>query len=217
MRTPQRWTGIRSRIVRALPLRLKLFLAPSRQGPIVQDLMNRGLVTVGRHTYPRVPPVIYYPGDTAKVRIGSYTSIAGGCQLLPGGEHRTDWITTFPLRIQFDVPGKYLDGSPHSKGDIEIGNDVWLAKNSMVLSGVTIGDGAVVAAGAVVANDVPPFAMVAGVPARIVRFRFSDSQISALLRISWWDWDENFVLERIDDLCSANVDAFIRKYGMPRA
>jgi chloramphenicol O-acetyltransferase type B len=82
----------------------------------------------------------------------------------------------------------------------------------VILSGVTVGDGAVVAAGAVVTTDVPDYAIVAGVPAKVIRYRFAPEQIRALLTIQWWDWDDDTIRERCADLSSPDVDAFIGKY-----
>lgn len=206
-----RWVALR------LPVPVKRVLLGQRRPPNVHDHIRAGRVTVGRHTYPRTPPVIYYPGDKASVHIGAFTSIAGGCEILAGGEHRPEWVTSFPLRIILDLPGKYADGHPGSKGDITIGNDVWLGKNSIVLSGVSIGDGAVVAAGAVVTSDVSPYAIVGGVPAKLLRLRFSAEQIEELMRIAWWEWTDAEVRERCDDLSSPDVDSFISKYRVGRS
>ncbi|WP_211753193.1 CatB-related O-acetyltransferase [Nocardioides lianchengensis] len=177
------------------------------------QLMKQGVVTVGRHTYPNPPPVAYYTGDTAHVRIGAFTSIAAGAELLAGGEHRADWVTTFPLRIRLDLPGKLQDGQPGSKGDIVVGNDVWIGRHARVMSGVTIGDGAVVAAGAVVTGDVAPYSVVGGVRAKHLKYRIEPDLIPAMLRIAWWEWPDDVIRERVDDLSSPDIAAFVEKYG----
>jgi len=92
-----------------------------------------------------------------------------------------------------------------------IGNDVWMGRNATVIAGVSIGDGAVIAAGAVVTKDVPPYAIVGGIPAKIIRYRFAPEQIEALLRIRWWDWDDRTIANRFDDFL--DIDSFIRKYS----
>jgi acetyltransferase-like isoleucine patch superfamily enzyme len=191
-------------IKKALPL-------PGRPATI-QQLMAVGVVTVGRHTYPNPPPVAYYKGDTAEVHIGSFTSIASGVEILAGGNHHTDWVSTFPLRIRMDLPGKLLDGQPGTKGDIHIGSDVWLGRHSRVMSGVTIGHGAIVAAGAIVTKDVPPYAIVGGVPAKVLKYRMEPEQIDAMLRIAWWGWSDDEIRSRVDDLSSPDFDGFIRKF-----
>jgi acetyltransferase-like isoleucine patch superfamily enzyme len=155
---------------------------------------------------------VAYRGDVASVRIGSFTSIATGVEIVPGGGHNIDWVTTFPLRLKFRLPGALEDGHPASKGPIVIGSDVWLGRNSLVLSGVAIGDGAVVAAGAVVASDVPAYAIAGGVPAKVLRYRFAPHQISALQRIRWWEWSDEDIASRAGLLCSTDVDEFIRRY-----
>ena len=93
-----------------------------------------------------------------------------------------------------------------------IGNDVWIGYGAKILGGISIGDGAVVAAWSVVTKSVPPYTIVAGVPARPLRRRFDQEIIESLLRIRWWDWDDTVVLERIDDLTSNDLVAFTRKY-----
>ena len=199
-----------------IPNSAKRLLPLPGRPPTVRNLMNRGIVTIGRHSYPDPPPVVYYVGDTARVSIGSFTSIAAGAELLAGGEHHTDWITTFPLRIRLDLPGKLEDGQPGSRGDIIIGDDVWLGRHCRVMSGVTIGSGAIVAAGAagaVVTKDVAPYAVVGGVPARVLRMRYDDEQIEALLKIKWWEWSDKTIRERVGELSSPNISEFIRKYS----
>ena len=158
---------------------------------------------MGRHSY-SPPDVIVYANETyeMKVQIGAFCSIATDVHFMPGGNHRTDTVTSFPLRSMSDLPGALEDGTPWTKGDIVVGNDVWIARGARILGGVTIGDGAVVAAYTVVTRDVEPFSIVAGNPARHRRYRFNPEQIAALQRIAWWDWDDELVLAHVDDLAS---------------
>ena len=158
------------------------------------------------------PEVLLYKGDSSKVFIGSYCSIGADVQLIPGGNHRVDWVTTWPVRARLHLEGAFRDGHPASKGDIRIGNDVWIGRGARVLSGVTIGNGAVVGAFSVVASDVPAYAIVVGNPASVRRYRFNEAQIRDLTQIGWWSWSENLVADRVDDLCSPDVDRFIEKY-----
>jgi acetyltransferase-like isoleucine patch superfamily enzyme len=171
-----------------------------------------GFLSVGHRSYGE-PQVLLYPGDTAKVRIGRYCSIANGATFVPGGNHRTDWVTTYPLRAMLELPGALTDGHPATKGDIVVADDVWLGAECRVLSGVTIGAGAVVGLAAVVTTDVRPYAVVAGNPAREVGRRFGDSVVEALLQIAWWEWTDEQVEARVGELCSPDIEAFIRRYA----
>ena len=142
-------------------------------------------ITVGDHTYglKRECFFSYHPDD--RVVIGKFCSIADGVKFV-FGNHSVENITTFPLQALC------FGGPPHadaiSKGPIEIEHDVWIGANALILSGVKIGHGAVVAAGAVVTRDVPPYAVVGGVPAKLIKFRFREDQILDLQKIAWWDW-----------------------------
>lgn len=120
-----------------------------------------------------------------------------------------NWITTFPVRIAFSDPLACKDGLPASKGKTIIGNDVWIGYRAVVLSNVTIGNGAVVGACAVVTIDVPPYTLVAENPARIIKKRFDDNQIDELLKIRWWDWPIEEIQDISPMLCSAVVDDFL--------
>jgi acetyltransferase-like isoleucine patch superfamily enzyme len=171
-------------------------------------------LTMGKHSYGH-PRVRWYPGDSEalRVRIGNYVAIADDVVMMIGGEHRPDWISTFPFRIRFDMPGAYEDGHPSSKGDITIGNDVWIGRGARLLSGVSIGDGAVIGAYSIVGRDVRPYAVVAGNPAQEIRRRFDDRQIEALQQIRWWDWDDAAVREAVTDLTSDRIDDFIARHS----
>jgi acetyltransferase-like isoleucine patch superfamily enzyme len=155
-------------------------------------------------------------GPDTRLRIGAYCSIAANVTIVLGGEHRTDWVTTSPLRILNDLPDAWADGHPASKGDIAIGNDVWIGLGSTILSGVTIGDGAVIGAGSVVATDVPAYAVVGGNPARVIRYRFPEEVREALQRIAWWDWPHDRVIASVDLLCSTDVEGFVRAHDPAR-
>ncbi len=122
--------------------------------------------------------------NASRLIIGKYCSVSAGATFIIGGNHATETVTTsFIDRTHGIGAAEY----PYTRGDIVIGSDVWIAGNAIILSGVTIGDGAVVGAGSVVIEDVPPYTIVFGNPARIVRKRFSDDVIAALLEVRWWD------------------------------
>jgi acetyltransferase-like isoleucine patch superfamily enzyme len=166
---------------------------------------------IGEYTYGQ-PTVLYGRNEGGgQLTIGKFCSIADGVVILLGGNHRADWVSTYPFGLITDE-AKQIPGHPATKGDVNIGNDVWLGHQSLILSGVTISDGAVVAARAVVTKNVPPYAIVAGNPARIVRSRFSPETIERLLRIRWWDWDLAKINQQLPAMLAANVDEFARQH-----
>lgn len=162
--------------------------------------------TVGIGSY-GIPEVMDF-GDDAILRIGSYSSIAEGVQILLGGEHRTDWLTTYPFPAMVEEVKDIVDYAP-SKGDVVIGSDCWICANVVILSGVTIGHGAIVAAGAVVSRDVPPYAVVGGNPCKFIRWRFEEDVRELLLEAAWWDWPVEEVKAISRQLCSADLDGFV--------
>jgi len=146
-------------------------------------------VTVGRCSYGYEDLCIKEWGEGAALSIGAFCSIAAGTTILLGGNHRTDWITTYPFGhiLRDELGGGDIAGHPASKGDVTIGNDVWIGHGVTILSGVTVGDGAVLAANATVTRDVEPYAIAGGNPARQLKFRF-DAEIRALLlQLRWWE------------------------------
>ncbi|MDF3886548.1 CatB-related O-acetyltransferase [Cupriavidus basilensis] len=164
-------------------------------------------VVVGLGTYGKPKLMLWSEGE--RIEIGNFCSIADDVTIFGGGEHRMDWVSTYPMRIAFGEAGAGTDGHPANKGPTRIGHDVWLGYRAIVLSGVSIGSGSVVGAGAVVANNVPPYSVVAGNPARIIRRRFTEVQIEALLAIEWWNWPIDKILKQISLLSSPEVDKFI--------
>jgi virginiamycin A acetyltransferase len=142
------------------------------------------------------------------LRIGRYCTLARGTTIVLGGEHRIDWVTTYGFEKM-----EQKNGANPLDGNVIVGNDVWIAENSLILSGVTIGDGAVIGAGSVVRRDVPPYGIVAGNPARVIRFRFEKDTIQALQNIAWWNWPHEKVEEALPLLCSGNIEDFVEKYG----
>lgn len=164
-----------------------------------------GQIAAGAWTYGR--PKVRFPESGARLTIGRYGSIADGVEILLGGNHRTDWVTTYPFPA---LPGLWpeaaaIEGSDTTRGDVTIGHDVWLGSQAMILSGVTIGTGAVVAARAVVTRDVPPYAIVGGNPARVLRLRFDEADIAALLASRWWELPRETVLALLPLLMSGRV------------
>lgn len=149
-------------------------------------------------------------GEGTTLRVGAYTSIASGVQVMLGGEHRVDWATTYPFNVLWPS-ARHKSGHPRSKGDVEIGNDVWIGAEALILSGVSIGDGAVIGARSVVATDIPPYAIAAGNPARVVRYRFAPALVERLLHQSWWTWPEADVRRAMEDLLSPELEVFLAR------
>ncbi|GAX91984.1 CatB-related O-acetyltransferase [Effusibacillus lacus] len=173
------------------------------------QISHYSIYEVGDWTYGT--PQIYSYGDGTTLRIGKFCSMADGVILMLGGEHRSDWVTTYPFNPIFPEADQYK-GHPKTKGDINIGHDVWIGKDALILSGVTIGNGAVIGARSVVTRNVPPYAIVGGNPAKIIRFRFPQDVIDELQKIAWWNWNLEQIREAWPLLLSGNVNEFIAKY-----
>lgn len=176
--------------------RWRIWRGPQRDG--AEDRawrVGKSPIRVGAFTYGDERMSIREWGEGAGLTIGRYCSIAANVTILLGGNHRTEWITTYPFgHVHIDrLGGEGIVGNPFSRGDVEIGNDVWIGHGATILSGVSIGHGAVVAAQAVVSRDVPPYHIVAGNPARTVTERFAPEIVALLLELSWWDLPEGVV------------------------
>lgn len=104
---------------------------------------------------------------------------------------------------------EYITKAWDNKGNIVIGNDVWIGYEAVILSGVTIGDGAIIGAHAVVTKDVPPYTIVGGIPAQTIRKRFSQDTIDTLLKIKWWDWSKERITQHISEIQSGNIEHLI--------
>lgn len=163
-------------------------------------------IQIADYTYGNPKILSWNEGNFLK--IGKYCSIADNVTIFMGGEHRTDWITTYPFGSIYQNFSN-IEGHPTTKGDILIGNDVWIGRGATIMSGVTIGDGAVVAAESLVVKDVKPYEIVGGNPASHIRFRFSEKIIKELLNISWWNFDHKTVKSLIPFMLSDDIDRFI--------
>lgn len=173
----------------------------------LKPLVDSPKIVVGEYTYYDDPDgatgfehrnVLYAYGPERLI-IGRYCAIATDTRfLMAGAEHPTMGVSTFPFTMfGGEWAERTLDivtGMP-SRGDTVVGNDVWFGHRSTVMPGVRIGDGAIVAAGAVVTADVPPYTIVGGNPARRIRQRFDDADVGLLLRAAWWDWPAELVTE----------------------
>lgn len=152
----------------------------------------------------------HYPINDDKLQIGKFCSIACGAKFLfNSANHTLSSLSTYPFPLFFEEWGlekKDVTNAWDNKGDIIIGNDVWIGYEAVVLAGVTIGDGAIVGTRAVVTKDVPSYTIVGGVPAKPIKKRFSEETISALLEIQWWNWSEERIARNIGAIQSGNIE-----------
>lgn len=169
------------------------------------------MVTLGRKSY--ISDADYdYGSLRAHILIGRYTSIAHAVTFEVGMNHSHREVTTYPFR-DFEIlraDGDIGHAYDHNHYQVVIGNDVWVGCHTIILGGVHIGNGAVIGAGAVVAKDVPPYAVVVGNPARVVKYRFPKDVIEKLQRIKWWYWDEATIEQRRGEM--KYPQAFAEKY-----
>ena len=165
----------------------------------------------GKYSYGK--PMIFWENENAKLVVGNFCSIAEGVNIYLGGNHRTDWVTTYPFghRDKNKFNNFNGEGHPSTKGGIVIGNDVWIGRNATIMSGVTIGDGAVIANNSHVVKNVEPYSLVGGNPAKFIKYRFTQEQIEKLLEIKWWYWDDNKINKFTPLLCNNNIDEFIEQ------
>ncbi|MBU3013700.1 CatB-related O-acetyltransferase [Poseidonibacter lekithochrous] len=145
--------------------------------------------------------------DVDKLIIGNYCSIGSGAVFIMAGNqgHNTQWISTFPFYFQANIFKNAKNGFERA-GNTIIGNDVWIGSEAMIMSGITIGDGAIIAARAVVAKDVAAYEVVGGNPAIVIKSRFKDKEIEQLLLIKWWNWKEEKVKECMPFICSSKIE-----------
>lgn len=174
----------------------------------LRDLRERGLdVSVGKFSY-GVPQISFSGEKGRRLVVGSYCSIAAGVSIYVGiqGRHTTDFLSTYPISMIFGRPSDIETSAALSGNlDVEIGNDVWIGRDALILAGVSIGDGAVIAARSVVTTDVPPYAIVGGIPAKIIRYRFDDDVINRLLKLKWWNMPESLLRKNLAIFYSSNM------------
>lgn len=159
----------------------------------------------------------HYPINNDRLIIGKFCSIACGAKFIFNcANHTLKSLSTytFPLFFEeWDLPKSEVATAWDNKGDIVIGNDVWIGYDAVIMAGVTIGDGAIIGTRAVVTKDVEPYSIVGGVPAKEIRKRFSPEVIKKLMEIQWWNWPIEKIRNSIPDIQSGNVDAHRYKTG----
>lgn len=183
----------------------------------LKNFISRPNIQVGDYTYyddPAGPErfeadnVLYhydFIGD--RLIIGRFCAIATGARfMMNGGNHATSGFSTFPFLI-FGQGWERLVPDFPNRGDTVVGNDVWIGHDATIMPGVTIGDGAIIAAKSVVSADVRPYAVVAGNPAREVRRRFDDAVVDELLRLRWWDWPVERITRHLEAIAGADLEA----------
>jgi acetyltransferase-like isoleucine patch superfamily enzyme len=194
------WTKIKVKIIS--------FLTKSYFYTNSNPLYRSSYLQIGDFTYGN--PKILSWNEGSYLKIGKYCSIADNVTIFMGGEHRVDWVTTYPFST-INQKFSSIKGHPKTKGDIIIGNDVWIGANATIMSGVNTGDGAVIAAGSLVVKDIQPYEIVGGNPAHHIRFRFSQEAIESLLKIAWWNFEQAKIESLIPFLLCDDIHTFIEK------
>lgn len=167
----------------------------------------------GRHSYGEIDVKVWERHGEV-VKGGNFCSIGPGVKVYIDGNHRIDTFSTFPFHIFPSTPNR-KDWMPWGKETPTIGNDVWIGADVLILSGASIGDGAVVAARSVVTKPVPPYAVVAGNPARVVKYRFDEATIRDLLALKWWDLPDDVILRELVPL-GTNIPAVVERLKILR-
>lgn len=182
----------------------------------LKNILNRPQIEVGHYTYYDDPEDVYnfeknvlylfeFMGD--KLIFGKFCQIATGVRfLMNGANHALDGFSTYPFKV-FGKSWKEVPMNARSKGDTVIGNDVWIGNSATVLQGIKVGDGAIIGACSLVTKDVPPYAIVGGNPAQVIRKRFEESTIERLLALRWWDWPVEKITEHLNFLTQGTSEA----------
>lgn len=186
----------------------------------LKNFITRPSIIVGDYTYyddPRGPAqfeanVLYhFEFNHDRLIIGKFCSIATDVRfIMNGGNHPTTWLTTYPFPIFGAGWESATPASWPNKGDTVVGHDVWLGYGALIMPGVKLGNGAIVASGSVVTRDVPSYAIVGGNPAQVIRMRFDDAVIARLEALQWWDWDVGRITRHVTALCSGDLAALER-------
>jgi acetyltransferase-like isoleucine patch superfamily enzyme len=176
----------------------------------VPDPYNHPQVKVGDHTHGLFPSIIRIYTRNDRVEIGKFCSIAKDVKIVASGEKYSGHVANCSLAT-YMKRYEEIDRDVFVRGPVIIGHDVWIGTGAIILPGTKIGNGAIIAAGAVVRSEVDHYAVVGGVPARLIRYRFNDEQRRQLLDIAWWNWPDALIQERLDQFYGS-VDDFISLY-----
>ncbi len=171
---------------------------------------NPGLIEIGDYSYGELQLVAW--DKTTKLKVGKFCQVAFNVTVYMGGEHDRRRVSTYPFNT---ITGGDGASDRFTKGDITIGDDVWIGAQSIILSGSVIGTGAIIGAGTVVRKNttIPPYSIAIGNPVEVVASRFTKIQTVKLMSIAWWNWPIEKVKEAIPLLCDRNIEKFIEKYG----
>lgn len=173
-------------------------------------------MVVGKYTYGVENVRTLTWGEGSTLSIGSFCSLAANIVVYLGGNHRVDWITTYPFgHTSKNVFNRFNGvGHPKTNGNVIIGNDVWIGSNATIMSGVKIGDGAVIANNSHIVKNVEPYTIVGGNPGKLIKQRFDDNTIKKLLELKWWNFDDNTINEITPLLCSTNLDELFERFNI---
>lgn len=188
-------------------IKIILGLTPKVPSRFTKDILIDENFHIGDYTYGS--PIIHFKNKETKLVIGKFCSIAKNVSIFLGGNHRVDWISTYPFNDlpPFSEKFNHIKGHPSSKGDVVIGNDVWIGFNAIILSGVTIGNGAVIAAGSVVTKNIGDYEIWGGNPAKLIKTRFEKDKIDFLNSLEWWNWELSMIEKNAETLCSTNFNS----------
>ena len=183
-----------------------------KQTVYLKNVITDPAITVGDYTmyndfvndpvgFEKNNVLYHYPINRDRLIIGKFCSIACGAKFLfNSANHTLSSLSTYPFPLFFEEWGlekRNVAASWDNKGDIVLGNDVWIGYEAVIMAGVTIGDGAIIGARAVVTKDVPPYTVAGGIPAKPIKKRYPEETIAALSELKWWDWPENRIAQNL--------------------
>ena len=196
-----------------------------KQTVYLKNVITDPAITVGDYTmyndfvndpvgFEKNNVLYHYPINRDRLIIGKFCSIACGAKFLfNSANHTLSSLSTYPFPLFFEEWGlekRNVAESWDNKGDIVLGNDVWIGYEAVIMAGVTIGDGAIIGARAVVTKDVPPYTVAGGIPAKPIKKRYPEETIAALSELKWWDWPEEAVRRNIQAIASGCVERLER-------